>query len=216
MENLSHQWDAFLAYLNTAPPGWIYFSLFFVAFLENVTPPIPGDTIIVFGAYLAGINVINIWSAYLWMWAGSAGGCLAVYAVAYWKGREYFLRLESRFFDESKLEVAEAFFQRHGMKIVVFNRFVPTFRSLVGLVAGISRLPPLQMTIYVLVSTFLWNSILVYFGLKVGENWQLVTTMLQVYNKAVMSFVIGVVVLYTVWRIYRRSKERRSEGQNAA
>ena len=64
MEYWSQLGVSFLAFLNAQPPGWIYFFLFLGVFMENITPPIPGDMLIVFGAYLAGIGIIGLWPAY--------------------------------------------------------------------------------------------------------------------------------------------------------
>lgn len=201
MEYLAEFWDNFLVYLNNQPPGWVYFFLFMGAFLENVVPPIPGDTLIVFGAYLAGIGVIQVWPAYIAMYVGSAMGCLLVYGMAYVKGRDFFLRLERRFFDESKIEVAEVWFEKYGIRIVIFNRFLPTVRAFVGIVAGIIRMNPVRMTLYVAIGVFLWNSLLVYFGLMVGENWQLVVTVLRTYNQVVITLVLVVGGAYYGWKV---------------
>jgi membrane protein DedA with SNARE-associated domain len=216
MEYLAEFWDNFLVYLNNQPPGWVYFFLFMGAFLENVVPPIPGDTLIVFGAYLAGIGVIQVWPAYIAMYVGSAMGCLLVYGMAYVKGRDFFLRLERRFFDESKIEVAEIWFDKYGIRIVIFNRFLPTVRAFVGIVAGIIRMNPVRMTLYVAIGVFLWNSLLVYFGLMVGENWQLVVTVLRTYNQVVITLVLVVGGAYYGWKYWkRRTSEPKEDGAGA-
>jgi membrane protein DedA with SNARE-associated domain len=216
MEYLAEFWDNFLVYLNNQPPGWVYFFLFMGAFLENVVPPIPGDTLIVFGAYLAGIGVIQVWPAYIAMYVGSAMGCLLVYGMAYVKGRDFFLRLERRFFDESKIEVAEIWFDKYGIRIVIFNRFLPTVRAFVGIVAGIIRMNPVRMTLYVAIGVFLWNSLLVYFGLMVGENWQLVVTVLRTYNQVVITLVLVVGGAYYGWKYWKRRKsEPKEDGAGA-
>lgn len=196
MEYFAQLWDGFLVYLNTQPPGSIYFFLFLGAFMENIVPPIPGDTLIVFGAYLAGIGVIDAWPVYVVMWAGSALGCYLVYLIAYVKGRDFFLRWEAYYTEESKIEVVETWFAKYGVRIVIFNRFLPTVRAFVGIVCGIIRMNPLKMAIYVVIGTILWNSLLVYFGLMVGENWQLVITVLQTYNKVVITVALLVAGVY--------------------
>ena len=212
MEYFSQLWDSFLAYLNTQPPGWIYFFLFLGAFFENIVPPIPGDTLIVFGAYLAGIGVIAVWPAYAAMWVGSAAGCLLVYWIAYVKGRDFFLRLEARYFEASKIEVVETFFHKYGVRIVILNRFLPTVRAFVGIVAGIIQMNPLRMALYVAIGTTLWNSLLVYFGLMVGENWQLVITVVQTYNQVVIGMALVGAGGYYGWKFWK--KKRTGEQEN--
>ncbi len=213
MEYLGQLWDGFFAYLNTQPPGWIYFFLFLGAFTENIVPPIPGDALIIFGAYLAGIGVIDIVPAYVAMWVGSVVGCLLVYWIAYVKGRDFFLRMEARYFDASRIEVAETWFQDYGIRIVIFNRFLPTVRSFVGIVAGIARMNPVKMTLCVAIGTTLWNSLLVYFGLTVGENWKLVITALQTYNQVVISLALIAAASYYGWKYFRKKRAGKQESR---
>ena len=206
MDYFGELWNAFLAFLNAQPPGWIYVFLFLGAFMENVMPPIPGDTLIVFGAYLAGMGIIGVVPAHLAMWVGSTVGCLLVYGLAYWKGRAFFIRLNLRLFSAGNLDLAEAWFARYGDKLVVFNRFLPTVRAFVGIVAGISRMHPVRMTVYVVLGTFLWNSLLVYFGLKVGENWELVIKVLEAYNRILLLLMVPCAI--GIWAWHRRKKAR--------
>ena len=201
---VSRAWEQFLLILSNQPPELICFFLFLAAFLENLIPPIPGDTIIVFGAYLAGMGIVPLAPAYAVMWLGSTSGCLLVYAVAYWKGRAFFLGFRSRIFSEKNLDRVEAGFSRYGDRIVIFNRFLPTVRAFVGIVAGISRLHPLRMLVYVVLSTLIWNSLLVYFGLKVGENWGLVVDALRTYNRVILVLMAVGGIGFWLWR--RRKK----------
>lgn len=212
MEYLGEFWEQFLVFLNRQPPGRIYFFLFLGAFMENVVPPIPGDTLIVFGAYLAGIGIIRVVPAYLWMWAGSTLGCLLVYGVAYLKGRELFLKWESRIFSDANLKKAERWFSRYGDRVVIFNRFLPTVRTFVGVVAGLSRMHPLRMLAYVVLGTFLWNSLLVYFGLMVGENWRVVVEVLRAYNWIIVVLMVVGGVGFWLWR--RKRKQERAQASD--
>ena len=215
LEYIAELWNAFLAFLNDQPPGWIYFFLFLGAFMENITPPIPGDTLIVFGAYLAGLGVIRVWPAYLAMWAGSALGCLLVYALAYWKGRAFFLHLDLKFLTEKHIDAAAHLFARYGDKVIIFNRFLPTVRAFVGIVAGIYRMHPLRMAIYVLIGTFLWNSLLVYFGLMVGENWAFVIEVMNAYNRVVIGLMVAAGIAFYIWYRKKKKAERADRIRNA-
>ena len=123
-------------------------------------------------------------------------GCLFVYTVAWWVGRPFFLKFVS---DES-LDRAEGWFLRHGQKIVLFNRFLPTVRVFVGIVAGLIHMNPVLMVLYVFAGTFLWNSLLVYFGVMVGENWRLVIDVLHTYNRMLLGLMVVVVVVYWIWK----------------
>ena len=216
MEYFSEAWDSFLVFLNTQPPGRIYIFLFLGAFMENLVPPIPGDTLIVFGAYLAGRGYIGVYPAYVAMWLGSALGCLLVYAIAFWKGRALFLSMESRLFSVDNLDRAEGWFSRHGDRVVIFNRFLPTVRAFVGIAAGLSRMHPLRMTLYVFLGTFIWNALLVYFGLIVGENWQLVVQVLQAYSRVIMVLMVVGCAAYWFWRKKRKPEPDEKESEEVS
>ncbi len=68
--------------------GWIYTLsavsiltiFFFIAWFENVFPFLPGDTLIVFGGYLAAQNVITFAS----LWSVTTLGAIAGFIV--WPG----------------------------------------------------------------------------------------------------------------------------------
>jgi len=201
---VAEYWDLLLDYLRAAPPTYIYIFLFVGSFMENVVPLIPGDTLIVFGAYLAGIGIIQLWPAYFLMWAGSAVGCLLIYGIAYTKGRDWFQKWEPRIFSNEHLQLGERWFIKHGQKIVIFNRFLPTVRAFVGVVAGLSRMHPARMSLYVILGTLLWNSLLVYFGLMVGENWALVVSVLRTYNRIIL---VLLVIGGAAWYIRHRRRK---------
>ena len=211
---LSRAWEQFLLILDDQPPELICFFLFLGAFLENLVPPIPGDTLIVFGAYLAGMGIVRLVPAYLAMWLGSTMGCMLVYGVAYWKGRAFFLGFNSRIFSEKNLDRVEAGFLRYGDRIVIFNRFLPTVRAFVGIVAGICRIHPVRMLVYVVLSTLLWNSLLVYFGLKVGENWWLVVDVLRAYNRMILVLMVAGGIGYWLWRRKKRRGDSVDSGDS--
>ena len=210
MEYIAEVWNQLLDFLRAQPPGPIYFFLFLSAFLESVFPPVPGDTMIVFGAYLAGIGILRVLPAYLVIWAGSVLGLMFVYTIAYVKGRDLLLSLESKWITESRMKKAESWFSRYGDRVVIFNRFLPSVRTFIGIVAGVARMHPLRMFAYVVLGTFLWNSLLVYFGLTVGENWRLVVDALQAYNWVVLGVMV---VSGGIGYYWHRRRKARATGQ---
>lgn len=53
--------EGLLDFSKGVDPLWMYMILFLGAYVENIIPPIPGDTIVVFGAYLAGVGTLIRW-----------------------------------------------------------------------------------------------------------------------------------------------------------
>lgn len=60
-------------------PVWVYCIVLGIAWLENVVPPIPGDMIVVFGGYLAGLGRVDIWIVILLATIGGTAGFMTMY-----------------------------------------------------------------------------------------------------------------------------------------
>ena len=67
-----------LEYLNQIidqiTPAMAYVILFLSAIIENVFPPIPGDTVTVIGAYLISTEKLGFWGVYISTSTGSLVG----------------------------------------------------------------------------------------------------------------------------------------------
>ncbi|MFV1979940.1 MAG: DedA family protein, partial [Rhodothermia bacterium] len=63
-----------LDWMARLPPVLMYLTVLVIAYGENVVPPIPGDMIVVFGGYLAGISTLNIWVVILLSTIGGTAG----------------------------------------------------------------------------------------------------------------------------------------------
>ena len=46
-------------FMGQVSPILIYLLLFFIAYMENIVPPVPGDVIVAFGGYLISLESIN-------------------------------------------------------------------------------------------------------------------------------------------------------------
>ena len=76
--------EQFLFTLQSTDPILAYLVLFISAFVENVFPPIPGDSVTILGAYLVGTGILNFWGVYLATTAGSLAGFMSIYGLAFW------------------------------------------------------------------------------------------------------------------------------------
>lgn len=155
-------------------PQWVLaLVLALAAGLENLVPPIPADTVVLFGGFLAGRGGTSVWVAFLATWGGNVAGALLVYAA----GRRYGSRLfatrwGSFLLRPRQLEELEQLYQRHGFKVLFFSRFLPVFRSLVPVFAGTSGLGVFRTAVPVAVASALWYGAVVYVGATAGRNWE--------------------------------------------
>ncbi len=190
-----------------AHPAEAYIILFVTAILENIFPPAPGDTVTVFGAYLVGRGVLKLWPVILSTFLGSTIGFMGLFALGWRYGRRLLLRM--RWMSRKHLRRAEALVQKRGLVAVALNRFIPGVRSLIGISAGILRVPTWKALVATSFSVFAWNGLLIYAGLLTGENWDRVLAFVRSYNHFVMGAGLAIGILVGVYVAVRHLRNRR-------
>ena len=200
------------------PPEAVYAVLLGVSYLENLVPPIWGDTLIVLCGWLVGIGALSFTPTVVLAALGGSLGFLTLYAV----GR----RLDAAVADPTRLRwiprgplaAAERWLQRWGMGVVAANRFLAGGRSVISLLAGASRLPLAATALWATVSAVLWSGLLVAAGAWVGAEWDVVLDVLATYGKAVTAVVaVAVTVAGVRWlRARRPGAGRAPEAQETA
>ncbi len=188
-------------YFISLDPAWLYVALFVCAYIENIFPPIPGDTVTVFAAYLVGRSSQNIAGILLATTAGSSAGFMTYYALGRLIHPEYFTSKNFRFLPASSIERAGKWFRRFGYWVILLNRFLSSFRAVISLVAGMYRLPWLRVFILSCISCFIWNGMLIWAGYLLGSNWPLIEHIMAQYSRALL---LVVVLLVAIWFVRRK------------
>ena len=197
--------DTFLEFLNSLPDYLIYILLGISAFVENVFPPIPGDTITAFGAFLVGTERLNFFGVYIATTVGSLCGFMTLFRVGAILGRKFFIEKDYRFFKATDIVKAEDWFRKYGYFLILFNRFFPGIRSVISLAGGISRLKPALTTLLALISACAWNLLWILAGYFIGTNWETAKEKFSIllfrYNVGaliVVAIIIGIIVLLAI------------------
>ncbi|UCB49198.1 MAG: DedA family protein [Deltaproteobacteria bacterium] len=202
--------EAFLNYLHSLPDALIYLLLGLSAYVENIFPPIPGDTITAFGAFLVGIGRLDFFGVYICTTLGSLLGFMTLFWLGLYLGRRFFIEKDYRFFKAKDIIKAEAWYRKYGYVLVAFNRFLPGIRSVISLAGGISRLKVMGVVLLALLSCAVWNLIWILLGYVLGTKWEVfearISTILTRYNIIVLGFVALVVVFFVLRNRYRRER----------
>ncbi len=120
-----------------------YAGIFVIIFAETgllIGFFLPGDSLLFTAGFLASQGVISVWVLIPVAFVAAVTGDAAGYAFGYRVGRALFRREESLLFRRSYLERTEAFFERHGGKVIVIARVMPIVRTFAPVVAGIGRM----------------------------------------------------------------------------
>ena len=191
-------------FILTLTAGGGYFGIFLLMVLENVFPPIPSEVIMGLGGIAVARGQMGIVPLIV---AGTAGTVVGNY-FWYWVGWRLGYQRLRPFVDrygrwltldwEHVLQL-ERFFRRHGQWVVFVFRFMPAFRTMVSLPAGMTRMPPLRFLLWTAAGAAIWNAVLVGAGYYLGTNFRELDSFV---GPAAIATMAAVAIFY-VWRLLR-------------
>ena len=174
-----------------------------LAWLEYVFPPVPGDSTMLFGFFLAATGALSMPAVTAAALCGSVLGALTAYALGARLGRSYFFLKSAWARDE--LAKVEGWFGRFGPRLLAINRFIPGLRGFFLYAAGIGRMDLRPVAIYSTASNVLWVGLLAWGGASLGTTWNDVREVFQRYVWGIAVFV-GLYVVLTIARSRRRRR----------
>lgn len=195
-------------WLTSLPIGALYVAIAVIAAIENFFPPVPADTIVALGAFLAARGQGTALGSLAATWLGNVGGAMVMYAL----GRRYGAdRLERRLLGE-RGSAAEAriatLYGRYGIAALALSRFLPGVRAVVPPVAGALRIPVWRAFGAIGFASAVWYGLITYAGFYLGSDWESVLAKMREYGKiaGVVAAVILVVGLLAWWARSRKSR----------
>ncbi len=144
--------------------------------VESSLFPLPSEIVIPPAAHLAhtGQIPLSLWGIVLAGTLGSWFGATLMYWASRLAGRPLVLRFGKYFFISTyKVEGAERWAAHYGAMGIFISRLLPVVRHLIGIPAGIVRMSYLQFSLFTLLGSGLWCSVLCYVGIKAGQDEQL-------------------------------------------
>ena len=144
--------------------------------VESSIAPLPSEVIIPPAAHLAYTHQIplNLWGIVIAGALGSWLGATIMYWVSRIAGRPLMMRYGKYIFvPPEKVEKAERWSAHYGAMGIFISRLLPVARHLIGIPAGIVRMNYLKFSIYTLLGSSIWCTVLCYVGVKAGQDEQL-------------------------------------------
>lgn len=185
--------------------NWIvwggYFGIFLLMALENILPPIPSEVIMGLGGMAVARGDMAMAPLLVIGTAGTTIGNLFWYAIGRWIGYQRlkpFVDRHGRWLTLhwEDVERLHCFFVKHGLAVVFVFRFLPTFRTMISLPAGMAKMGMPRFLLATFLGSAIWNAVLAYAGLILGSQFE----QLQDYVGPV---AIGMTVLMVIGYFYR-------------
>jgi membrane protein DedA with SNARE-associated domain len=201
---------ALLDWLISLPPLALQVVLGVVAAVENVFPPVPADTVVAFGAFLAARAGHSAAPPFLATWAGNIAGAM----LMYWLGRRYgAARLDARLLHGSAAGAErrlQALYGRFGLGALFISRFLPGVRAIVPPFAGALRIPPGRAAVMIGLASGIWYGLITWAAYSVGSSWEDVLTRVAAWGRwvGIVAAVIAVAAL-AWWFVAQRRRAAR-------
>lgn len=189
--------------------GLGYPGIFLLMILESALIPIPSEIIMPFSGFLVSNGTFDPISVVLAGTFGNLVGSILTYYLGIKAGRAFILKYGKYIlFKKSHLEFTEELFEKYGDKISFFCRLLPAVRTYISLPCGVGKANFVKFSIYTFLGSLIWNSMLTYVGILLGNNWKNIDKY-AIYLDIVAAAVIVGFIIWFVVKVRRRSKSRQ-------
>lgn len=140
--------------------------------MESTIIPIPSEVIIPPAAHLAYTQgKMSVAGVVIAGTLGSWVGAAIMYWASRWAGRPLILKYGRYFLIKpEKVAAAERWAQQFGSFGVFFSRLLPVVRHLIGIPAGIVKMNFGLYSLFTLLGSGLWCSVLAWLGIQAGKD----------------------------------------------
>jgi membrane protein DedA with SNARE-associated domain len=167
--------------------------------VESCGIPFPSEVIMPFAGYLASQGHVSLAGA---IFAGAAGNLIGS-LIAYWLAAQWgtpVLLGPGRWLGISKrhIELADRWFQKHGLAAVLIGRVVPVVRTYVSFPAGLARVDLLKFSVLTFFGALPWCAALAGAGYAVGANYDKISKPIEIAAVVIAVIVIGLLAAWIV------------------
>jgi membrane protein DedA with SNARE-associated domain len=185
-----------------------YLVLMALSALENVFPPVPADTAVALGAFLARRGEVSVVPLAALCWLANIASAAATYKLGRSHGRAFFETGWGRkLLPPEVLASLQEAYTRWGTAGIFVSRFLPGLRAAVPPFAGVAGLSPQRALVPAAIASLIWYAFLAWAGYALADNWEAVKTVVASANR-VLGIVAVVATAAAGFWLWRRSRRR--------
>ena len=193
-------------WLTHVPLGALYVLMALFAAVENVFPPVPADTVVALGSWLAARGQGSAFWAFFATWVGNVAGAGAMYAVGRRHGTAWMHKRFPALADEKNERRILELHSKYGAVSLVLSRFIPAVRAVVPPFAGALRLSPLTTMLAISLASAVWYGLVSFLAFRAGADWNALMVRVTRYGRfaAIGAAAIVAAGLFVWWLRRRR------------
>ncbi len=195
--------DQLITWLSGLPSLAVYSVVGLLSAVENVFPPVPADTAVVLGAFLAHRGVTTPWLVFAVTMVCNTATAMGMYWLGARHATTLFQTSLARWLlPTDGVAFVEREYQRFGLLGLFLGRLLPGFRAIICPFAGMVHLGFWRTIVPVVAASALWYGGLVYAAAKLGEHWEELMRLVSRLNSGfgIAALIVAILLGVSLWR----------------
>lgn len=189
-------------------------AFFALGFANVFLPPVPIESLALFGGYLAGSGHGSVWVMWLAVIAGMSVGSFILYMIAVKLGERLLqFPIIKRHLAPMHLARAQDWFSRYGVWTLYFGKLVPGMSFATVLASGLFRLELRKTWNAIFLSNALYFAALLAIGHYLGKEWLSVIDLIRRYDVLIITLLLLAVLVAALVYIRRRARREKTGQQ---
>ncbi|MEK9160494.1 MAG: DedA family protein [Patescibacteria group bacterium] len=191
-----------------------YVGVFVIVFIESGVPiglivPLPGDTLLFSAGILAATQAFDLVPLIITIVIAAILGDSAGYWFGSHYGPKLFSKEDALILNKKYLEKTNQFYQKYGRMALVIGRFLPIFRTLVPITAGMGGMKYRTFLVYNIAGAFIWGISITVLGYFLGNMIPNIDTYLLP-TLLVVILVTGYSAFHEVWKAKKEMQHEKT------
>jgi membrane protein DedA with SNARE-associated domain len=149
---------------------------------------------------------------FLVTWLANVGAATGVYFLARKYGERFFETKAGHFLiNRKQMAQIGRFYDRWGMTAIFFSRFLPAFRAMVPVFAGVTKKPAIKVLPPLALASALWYGGLVWIGARAGQSFDEIVAFFDRGSKYLLIAAALLAAAFVLWWIRSRRGDDTGE-----
>ena len=189
-----------------------YWGVGLAMFIESFFAPIPSEIILPFSGFVASKGNLNILIVIIVATIAAYFGSLPFYFIGK-LGEEKVLSFLKRFgkylfISDKDLKKGIEVFEKFGNRFVLLGRLIPIIRTVISFPAGVSKMNFGIFSLYTIIGTAIWSTILSLAGFFLGSKWENVSIFVARYEKVIIGILLFITIVFIGNKILKRKNTK--------
>ncbi|MDO8668246.1 MAG: bifunctional DedA family/phosphatase PAP2 family protein [bacterium] len=187
---------------------WGYLILFLSAVVETLPVLgtfIPGQTIVIFGGFLAWLGVLRLDAVIIVAASGAIVGDLLAYVIGRKYGHDFIAHYGKHFFlNHERFEKTKKLVEENAGKTLVIGRFSPFTRAVAAFIAGISKVKFPRFIFFAVSGGIVWAVSAVLVGYIFGQGFE---TASKYFGRFIIAALIAIILALLGYRLLNKRRQ---------